>query len=267
MMSNAGGSFDNAKKLVESGEFGARHGKASEWHNATVAGDTLGDGMKDAAGPSLNILQKLMTSIGLVTIGLMNADQEDGWIGAILLGVTLLIVAVFGMWNIKLNRDHRRAAAAAAAGSAGGVPAATREKLAAAARRVGEVVDRERARVGVGVGAEGQAVYDALAKTLPVSWQGTTITILDTLHLPPPYTPAALRPVSAGGAVDELARVRMVLTNERAKLALPAAPAAAPSVVAVAAQMAAPPATGAGPTAAVAPAVRGAWRSRGQPRV
>ncbi|OSX79287.1 hypothetical protein BU14_0082s0052 [Porphyra umbilicalis] len=159
------------------------------------------------------------------------------------------------------------AAAAAAVASAGGVPAATREKLAAAARRVGEVVGRERARVGVGVGADGQAVFDALAKTLPVSWQGTTITILDTLHLPPPYTPAALRPVSAGGAVDELARVRMVLTNERAKLDLPAAPAAAPSVATVAAPLAVTPVTGAGPTAAVAPAVRGAWRSRGQPRV
>jgi len=103
--------------------------------------------------------------------------------------------------------------------------------------------------------------------SLPVSWQGTTITILDTLHLPPPYTPAALRPVSAGGAVDELARVRMVLTNERAKLDLPAAPAAAPSVATVAAPLAVTPVTGAGPTAAVAPAVRGAWRSRGQPRV
>jgi len=57
------------------------------------------------------------------------------------------------------------AAAAAAVASAGGVPAATREKLAAAARRVGEVVGRERARVGVGVGADGQAVFDALAKT------------------------------------------------------------------------------------------------------
>ncbi|SJZ41377.1 sodium-translocating pyrophosphatase [Selenihalanaerobacter shriftii] len=63
MMSNAGGAWDNAKKYVESGNFG---GKGTETHDATVVGDTVGDPFKDTSGPSLNILIKLMTIVSLV---------------------------------------------------------------------------------------------------------------------------------------------------------------------------------------------------------
>jgi K(+)-stimulated pyrophosphate-energized sodium pump len=67
MMSNAGGAWDNAKKYVESGQFG---GKGSDNHKATVVGDTVGDPFKDTSGPSLNILIKLMSMVAIVVAGL-----------------------------------------------------------------------------------------------------------------------------------------------------------------------------------------------------
>ncbi len=67
-MSNAGGAWDNAKKYVEGGAFG---GKGSDVHKATVVGDTVGDPFKDTAGPSLNILIKLMSVVSLVIAPLL----------------------------------------------------------------------------------------------------------------------------------------------------------------------------------------------------
>ena len=66
-MANAGGAWDNAKKMVEEGHFG---GKGSDCHRATVVGDTVGDPFKDTSGPSLNILIKLMSMVAIVMAGL-----------------------------------------------------------------------------------------------------------------------------------------------------------------------------------------------------
>ena len=66
-MANAGGAWDNAKKMVEEGNFG---GKGSFAHKATIVGDTVGDPFQDTSGPSLNILIKLMSMVSIVMAGL-----------------------------------------------------------------------------------------------------------------------------------------------------------------------------------------------------
>lgn len=63
MMANAGGSWDNAKKYIEGGNYG---GRGSAAHKAAVIGDTVGDPFKDASGPSLNILIKLVSMVSIV---------------------------------------------------------------------------------------------------------------------------------------------------------------------------------------------------------
>ena len=68
MMANSGGAWDNAKKYIEEGNFG---GKSSNSHKAAVACDTVGDPFKDTAGPSLNILIKLMSMVSIVFSGII----------------------------------------------------------------------------------------------------------------------------------------------------------------------------------------------------
>ncbi len=80
MMANAGGSWDNAKKYIETGQLG---GKGSPCHKAAVVGDTVGDPFKDTSGPSLNILIKLMSMVAVVFAAVIvkYGPQVAQWLG------------------------------------------------------------------------------------------------------------------------------------------------------------------------------------------
>jgi K(+)-stimulated pyrophosphate-energized sodium pump len=80
LMSNAGGLWDNAKKLIETGVHG---GKGSEAHKAAVVGDTVGDPFKDTAGPSLNTMITVMSLIASLFAALIVQYNLIGWLQSI----------------------------------------------------------------------------------------------------------------------------------------------------------------------------------------